>query len=214
MAVVEHRAVEEYEGQRDLATVTRQERQRSGKATAGAEPVEADALLVDTECCGVFVGPAQRLVAIVERPRIRRLWREAVLDGHADNPETGAPPVQQGAVHVVGADHIAAPVNRDDGGQESLRIFGAVHPHGNGRVTRDLVFGPPDRVGEVRRGEGGRSHGGHTGGVDGRQFERVEHRPQFRIEQMLDVQGALMTAILLPHGWPPPGHRRQGHRCH
>ena len=68
-------------------------------------------------------------------------------------------------------------MNRDDGRQEPLGVFGAMNPHGNGRVTRDLVFGPLDRVGEIGRCERRRSHGGHTDGVDGRQFERVQHGP-------------------------------------
>ena len=85
LAVVEHGAVEQHEGQRHLAAVAGEQGQPGSQTAAGAEPVETDAVLVDAELIRVVVGPAQRRVAVLERPRIRRLGCEPVLDGDADH---------------------------------------------------------------------------------------------------------------------------------
>ena len=143
LAVVEHGAVEQHEGERDFAAIAGQQGQRGSEPSPGTEPVDPDAILVDAELGRVVVGPAQRCVAVLERPRVGRLGGQAVLDGDADDAEAGAPPVEQRAVHVVGADDVAASVDGDDGGQQPRRGASA-------RCTRTGTGGSPGTSCSVR----------------------------------------------------------------
>jgi hypothetical protein len=59
LAVVEHRVGEHCKRDRDLSSVTGQERQTGGKATAGATTHHTDASRVDTKFVGVSVYPLQ-----------------------------------------------------------------------------------------------------------------------------------------------------------
>src|SRR5205823_576489 len=90
-AVVDHRGVQQLEGERDLAAVAGQERETGGEAAARGRACESQPGHVDAELSAVRVRPLQRGVAVVEGRGIRMLRRQAVLDGHRRAIELLAP---------------------------------------------------------------------------------------------------------------------------
>ena len=66
------------------------------------------------------MGPAQRGVAVLDRPGIETLRRQAVVGGDADDAQLRTPAVEAAVVEPVGAGDEPATVHPHDGGQRAV----------------------------------------------------------------------------------------------
>src|SRR5262249_3475687 len=137
LAIVEHRGVEQLEGDVHLAAVAHEQGQTSRESPARADSPDADAVRVDAELLGVVEGPPLPGRAVLERTREGGLGGKPVVDRHTDKTERWAPVVERSVVHVVGTDGVPTAVDAVQARQQSLGALGAVAAHRDRRIAGD-----------------------------------------------------------------------------
>jgi hypothetical protein len=154
--VVELRVHQRLEAQARPAQLAGQQCQRRSKPAAGALARHPDQLGVDAELRGVVGDPPQRGVAVLERGRVGVLGRQPVVDREHDAPHP-VRDAQGGRVDAVEvAEHVAAPVQVEDGGEQpggarrpvaaDTQVGSALGPGNREVADRDLVAGLVGRL--------------------------------------------------------------------
>ena len=102
------------ERDRDLAALARQEHQRGGEAAPGALAGDDNSVAVDAQAVRMRIEPGEARIAVLDRPRIRRLRCEAVVDRDDHGVERLRVSCVGLARHVGRAEHITAAVDMQD----------------------------------------------------------------------------------------------------
>ena len=127
LAVVEHRAVEQLERHRDLASVAGEQGERGGEAAARAQTSDADPFGLNPQFLGVGERPPQGLVAVLQRTRVRGLGGEAVADRDGDHAQPGAEVVEHRVVIAVVPQDEATAVDPHQARERLVDALRAVH---------------------------------------------------------------------------------------
>ena len=189
-AVVKHREDQLLVAEAVLAPVAHEQRQSRREAAAGAFPGHRDAACIDTERSGVFHGPGECAIGVLDIAWETGFWPEPVGGGDDDRIEHIGPLRAEWRGGIRRAENIAATVQMEDRRSGRRALLFPVGAHADIRVTRRA--GHMHHLSQYRLRQGRQlrqHHAAHFPDLrqglrrDVQRRERLQERQQFRIDE-------------------------------